>query len=111
MPRYDSAAPRHRTLGSTPELHSNDALRRRGAPAPSPQQLLRKLPFGDPVDRLDGYLNTAAIRKLEHGNQIPIVGLTANALHGDRQRCLDAGMNDYLAKPVNRNDLLQMLAH
>jgi signal transduction histidine kinase/DNA-binding response OmpR family regulator len=50
---------------------------------------------------MDGYQATAAIRGLPHGRgaTLPIVALTANAMQGDDQRCLDAGMNGFLAKP------------
>ena len=50
---------------------------------------------------MDGFQTTAAIRALESGDtHIPIVALTANALKGDREKCLDAGMDDYTTKPV-----------
>ncbi|WP_085683563.1 MULTISPECIES: ATP-binding protein [unclassified Pseudomonas] len=58
---------------------------------------------------IDGYEATRQIRGLPGGGQVPIIALTANALQGDRENCLSAGMNDYLAKPFKRNDLQQIL--
>ena len=58
---------------------------------------------------LDGYGATRRWREIEQerklDHRLPIVAMTANAMAGDRQKCLDAGMDDYLAKPVTRNDL------
>src|SRR5690606_2414500 len=57
---------------------------------------------------LDGYSATRRWREQEAvrgGRRLPIVAMTANVMAGDRQRCLDAGMDDYLSKPVAREQL------
>jgi signal transduction histidine kinase/CheY-like chemotaxis protein/HPt (histidine-containing phosphotransfer) domain-containing protein len=63
---------------------------------------------------MDGYTATQRWRESEQaagdGNHLPIIAMTANAMAGDRQKCLDAGMDDYLAKPVTRSELERCLA-
>jgi len=61
---------------------------------------------------MDGLEATRRIRshEAENGGHIPIIAMTAQALEGDRERCLDAGMDDYVSKPVQLEDLRQVLA-
>ncbi len=59
---------------------------------------------------LDGYEATRAIRKIERHKLIPIIAMTANAMAGDREKCIDAGMNDYMAKPINLEEIKKKIA-
>lgn len=60
---------------------------------------------------VDGLDLTQRIKKMEEFDHIPIIALTANAMHGDRQRCLEAGCQGYLPKPVSRTELRNMVNH
>jgi signal transduction histidine kinase/CheY-like chemotaxis protein len=61
---------------------------------------------------MDGYAAASAIRALIGPKaSLPIVAMTANALKGDKERCLLSGMNDYLPKPINANDLREMISY
>jgi CheY-like chemotaxis protein len=61
------------------------------------------------MPEMGGFEATAAIRALEHGNgngsRLPIIAMTAHAMKGDRERCLDAGMDEYLTKPLDPRQL------
>ncbi|WP_019027672.1 ATP-binding protein [Colwellia piezophila] len=62
---------------------------------------------------MDGYQATQAIRtddRYQRVNQVGIIAMTANTMSGDQQKCLDAGMNDYLAKPINPQLLAEKVA-
>ena len=61
------------------------------------------------LPNLDGYEATQRIRLLPNGIHVPIIALTANALQGDRERCMAAGMDDYLSKPLRRTELQRAL--
>ncbi|MBY0471480.1 response regulator [bacterium] len=61
------------------------------------------------MPELDGYEATRQIRRIEEFKDLPIVALTANALQGDREQCLAAGMSDYISKPVQYSELVKIL--
>jgi len=58
---------------------------------------------------MDGYETIYRIRQAPEFRALPILALTANAMKGDREKCLDAGASDYIAKPVNADELLSLM--
>ena len=63
------------------------------------------------MPEMDGFEATETIRRssFEKNSNLPIIALTANAMAGDKERCLAAGMNDYLSKPLNKEQLISKL--
>ena len=65
------------------------------------------------MPKMDGFEATAAIREKEKktGSHIPIIAMTAHAMIGDRERCIEAGMDDYISKPLKADRLLNLIEH
>jgi CheY-like chemotaxis protein len=61
------------------------------------------------MPEMDGYETMQAIRRNAQFRRLPIIALTAKAMKGDREKCLEAGASEYLAKPVNTDQLLSAL--
>src|SRR4026208_2473786 len=61
------------------------------------------------MPEMDGYETMRRIRLNPNHRALPILALTAKAMKGDREKCLDAGASDYIAKPVNTEELLSLL--
>jgi CheY-like chemotaxis protein len=62
------------------------------------------------MPEMDGYEAIQEIRSQKKINSIPIIALTAKAMKDDRRKCIDAGANDYIAKPVDVERLLSLMS-
>ena len=61
------------------------------------------------MPEMDGMQTMREIRKMPRGRDLPMIAVTAKAMKGDREKCIEAGAWDYLSKPVDRNQLLSVL--
>ncbi len=61
------------------------------------------------MPEMDGYQTMREIRNNPGFHSLPILALTAKAMKGDREKCLEAGASDYIAKPVNTEQLLSLM--
>ncbi|EGU60380.1 signal transduction histidine kinase, partial [Vibrio nigripulchritudo ATCC 27043] len=98
-------------IGIQSDIASNgiEALEALSQPASAYQLILMDCQMPE----MDGYEATMAIRDGEGGKQyrgIPIIAMTANAMKGDMEKCLAAGMSDYISKPVNPDSLEEVLS-
>jgi CheY-like chemotaxis protein len=61
------------------------------------------------MPEMDGYATISHMRSLPNFGERPIIALTAKAMKGDREKCMEAGASDYIAKPVDSSHLVAML--
>jgi DNA-binding response OmpR family regulator len=61
------------------------------------------------MPEMDGYETMRAIREMSTFRSLPIIAVTAKAMKGDREKCIEAGASDYIAKPVDMEQLLSLL--
>jgi CheY-like chemotaxis protein len=61
------------------------------------------------MPEMDGYETTQKIRSDRHYSDLPIIAVTAKAMKGDREKCIDAGASDYIVKPIKIDQLLSLM--
>jgi CheY-like chemotaxis protein len=61
------------------------------------------------MPEMDGYETMRAVRRIQRLSDLPIISLTAKAMKGDREKCIEAGASDYIAKPVDMEHLCSLL--
>ena len=94
--------------GLTFEIVGNGRLAVEARKSMNPRMILMDVSMPE----MNGLEATGKIREMEavSGEHVPIIGVTAHALKGDRERCIDAGMDDYLSKPISPKTLTQKIA-
>ncbi|MCW8933243.1 MAG: ABC transporter substrate-binding protein [Gammaproteobacteria bacterium] len=99
------------TLGLTPDI-TNDGLEAIKALKESKDRKYSCILMDCQMPNMDGYQATKEIRNGMAGDQykqIPIIAMTANAMQGDKEKCLNSGMDDYLSKPIDNEKLIKKL--
>ncbi|MDQ2752873.1 MAG: response regulator, partial [Bacteroidota bacterium] len=61
------------------------------------------------MPEMDGYEATQTIRKMPQYRNLPILAVTAKAMYGDREKCIQAGASDYISKPIDVDQLISLL--
>ena len=61
------------------------------------------------MPEMNGYEATIEIRKMSNYEKLPVIAITAKAMKGDREKCLAAGMSDFITKPVNVEQLISLM--
>ena len=84
--------------------NGKDALEQARLTPPALILLDMKMPI------MDGYEATRLLRRMPQGRDLPVIAMTANAMKGDREKALAAGMNDHIAKPIVIDDMFATLA-
>ena len=96
-------------MGYHPDIASNGRIAKEAAASKAYDVILMDVQMPE----VDGFEATSLIREHEatSGSEYPayIIALTADAMQGDRDRCIQAGMNDYLSKPIKPHELFEIL--
>lgn len=85
----------------------------------SAEEAIQLLKTDEPIDavlidmmmpEMDGYEAIPLIKKIESRAEVPVISVTAQAMVGDREKCISAGADDYISKPIDVDKLLQVLS-